>query len=148
MYEEDTTNRKLSNLCFKSIYIELKYTTGHQMAARARNSISKQLAEGSMYHWYGLKNSCQSERGRGKATIRRVSYTSAGYLRHIQSPMQYKTWRIQSNGMLSRVALAGTDVSEKRTVSFIRVTRIGVLGTLALTSNRNTLRRKKELRGP
>jgi hypothetical protein len=41
------------------------------------------------------------------------------------------------NGMLRRVALVITDVSEELTASFIRVTRIGELGTtLALTSNR------------
>jgi hypothetical protein len=35
-----------------------------------------------------------------------------------------------------------TDVSEERSASFIRVTRIGELGTtLAVTSNRRTLRR-------
>jgi hypothetical protein len=44
--------------------------------------------------------------------------------------------------MLRRVALLRTDVSEKLSASFIRVTRIGELGTtLALTSNRRTLRR-------
>jgi hypothetical protein len=42
--------------------------------------------------------------------------------------------------MLSRVALVRTDVSEELSASFIRVTRIGELGTtLALTSNRRTL---------
>jgi hypothetical protein len=42
--------------------------------------------------------------------------------------------------MLRRVALVGTDVSEELSASFIRVTRIGELGTtLALTSNRRTL---------
>jgi hypothetical protein len=47
-----------------------------------------------------------------------------------------------SSGMLCRVALVGTDVSEERSASFIRVTRIGELGTtLAVTSNRLTLRR-------
>jgi hypothetical protein len=47
-----------------------------------------------------------------------------------------------SSGMLCRVALVGTDVSEELTASFIRVTRIGELGTtLAVTSNRRTLRR-------
>jgi hypothetical protein len=45
-----------------------------------------------------------------------------------------------SSGMLRRVALVRTDVSEKRIASFIRVTRIGELGTtLAATSNRRTL---------
>jgi hypothetical protein len=43
--------------------------------------------------------------------------------------------------MLRRVALVRTDVSEERSASFIRVTRIGELGTtLAVTSNRLTLR--------
>jgi hypothetical protein len=49
-----------------------------------------------------------------------------------------------SSGMLRRLALVRTDVSEELTASFIRVTRIGELGTtLAVTSNRCTLRRNK-----
>jgi hypothetical protein len=45
-----------------------------------------------------------------------------------------------SSGMLRRVALERTDVSEERSASFIRVTRIGELGTtLAVTSTRRTL---------
>jgi hypothetical protein len=44
--------------------------------------------------------------------------------------------------MLLRVALVRTDVSEELSASIIRVTRIGELGTtLAVTSNRRTLRR-------
>jgi hypothetical protein len=47
-----------------------------------------------------------------------------------------------SSGMLGRVALVRTDVSEELSASFIRVTRIGELGTiLAVTSNRRTLGR-------
>jgi hypothetical protein len=47
-----------------------------------------------------------------------------------------------SYGMLRRVALVRTDVSEELSASYIRVTRIGELGTtLAVTSNRRTLRR-------
>jgi hypothetical protein len=47
-----------------------------------------------------------------------------------------------SSGMLRRVALVGTDDSEERSASIIRVTRIGELGiTLAVTNNRNMLRR-------
>jgi hypothetical protein len=43
--------------------------------------------------------------------------------------------------MLHHVALVRTDVSEELSASFIRVTRIGELGTtLAATSNRRTLR--------
>jgi hypothetical protein len=45
------------------------------------------------------------------------------------------------SGMVRRVALVRTDVSEETSASFIRVTRIGELGTtLAATSNRRTLR--------
>jgi hypothetical protein len=47
-----------------------------------------------------------------------------------------------SSGMLRRVALVRTDVSEELSTSFIRVTRIGELGTmLAVTSNQRMLRR-------
>jgi hypothetical protein len=47
-----------------------------------------------------------------------------------------------SSGMLRHVALVRTDVPEEPSASFIRVTRIGELGTtLAATSNRHTLRR-------
>jgi hypothetical protein len=46
-----------------------------------------------------------------------------------------------SSGMLRRVALVRTDVSEELSAS-IRVTRIGELGTtLAVASNQRTLRR-------
>jgi hypothetical protein len=47
-----------------------------------------------------------------------------------------------SFGMLRRVALVITDVSEELSSSFIRVTSIAELGTTqAATSNRRTLRR-------
>jgi hypothetical protein len=47
-----------------------------------------------------------------------------------------------SSGMLRNVALVRTDVSEELSASIISVTRIGELGkTLAVTSNRRTLRR-------
>jgi hypothetical protein len=42
-----------------------------------------------------------------------------------------------SSGMLRRVALVRADVSEERSGSFMRVTRMSELGiTLAVTSNR------------
>jgi hypothetical protein len=45
-----------------------------------------------------------------------------------------------SSGMLHRVALVRTDVSEELSTSLIRVTRICELGTtLAVTSNRRML---------
>jgi hypothetical protein len=47
-----------------------------------------------------------------------------------------------SSGVLRRVALVRTDVSEELSASFIRVTRIGEVRTmLAVTSNRSTLPR-------
>jgi hypothetical protein len=50
--------------------------------------------------------------------------------------------RMVSSGMLRRVVLVRTDVSEEPSASYIRVTRIGELGrTQAATSNRRTLRR-------
>jgi hypothetical protein len=48
--------------------------------------------------------------------------------------------------MLRRAALVRTDVSEESGASFIRVTKIGELGTTqAATSNRRTLRRNTKL---
>jgi hypothetical protein len=59
---------------------------------------------------------------------------------------QWMEWRIVSSGMLRRVALVRTDVPEELSTSFIRVTRIGELGTtLAVTSNRCTLQRNTTL---
>jgi hypothetical protein len=50
--------------------------------------------------------------------------------------------RMVSSGLLRRVALVRTDVSEEPGASFIRVTKIDELGiTQAATSNRHTLRR-------
>jgi hypothetical protein len=50
-----------------------------------------------------------------------------------------------SSGMLRRVALVRTEVSEELSAYIIRVTRIGELETLAVTSNRRTLRRTTRL---
>jgi hypothetical protein len=46
-----------------------------------------------------------------------------------------------SSGVSRHVALVRTDVSEELSASIIRMTRIDELGTLAVTSNRRTLRR-------
>jgi hypothetical protein len=53
------------------------------------------------------------------------------------------------SGLLRRVALVRTDVSEELRDSFIRVTRIGELGTtLVVTSNRRRLRSNTYSRHP
>jgi hypothetical protein len=47
---------------------------------------------------------------------------------------------MMSSGKLHRVALVKNDVSEELSASFIKLTRIGELGTtLAVTTNRRTL---------
>jgi hypothetical protein len=52
-----------------------------------------------------------------------------------------------SSGLLRRVALVRTDVSEELSASIIRMTTIGELGTtLAVISSRNTLRRNTKWR--
>jgi hypothetical protein len=60
----------------------------------------------------------------------------------LNHPIHLSLGRIVFSGMLRLVAHVRTDVSEELSTSFIRVTRIGELGkTLAVTSNRRTLRR-------
>jgi hypothetical protein len=54
-----------------------------------------------------------------------------------------------SSGMLRRVAIVRTDVSEELNASFIRVTIIGELGTtLAVINNRRTLRSVPDMSVP
>jgi hypothetical protein len=81
---------------------------------------------------------------------------SVPHRRHIASPLQSPaglcyvrfevftemTMKNASSGMLRRVALVRTEVSDKHIASIIRVTRIGELGlTSGVTNNRSTLRR-------
>jgi hypothetical protein len=50
---------------------------------------------------------------------------------------EHLSWRMASSGMLRRVALVRTDLSEELSASVIRVTRnVELETTLALTSNR------------
>jgi hypothetical protein len=58
-----------------------------------------------------------------------------------RTPVTRSLLRMESSGMLRRVTLVTTDVSEELSASFIRVTKIGELGTtLAVTSNGRTPR--------
>jgi hypothetical protein len=52
---------------------------------------------------------------------------------------------MSSSGMLRRVTLVRTDVSEDYIVFIVRVTRSGEIGYLIATSNRRTLRRNTVL---
>jgi hypothetical protein len=45
-----------------------------------------------------------------------------------------------SSGMLRHVALVRTDISEELSIFILRATRLGELGTLAITSNQRMLR--------
>jgi hypothetical protein len=63
-----------------------------------------------------------------KTPVRAVSLLKMG--------SEQDTSRMASSGMLRRVALVRTDVSDELIASIIRVTRIGEIGkTLAVTSN-------------
>jgi hypothetical protein len=66
-------------------------------------------------------------------------YTSRSvltYMRDLRFSRRW-LWRMVSSGMLHRVAVLRTDVSEELSGSFVRATRIGELGTtLAVTSDR------------
>jgi hypothetical protein len=54
-----------------------------------------------------------------------------------------------SSGMLRRVVVVRTEVSEEHSASFIRVTRIDELGTtLAATSNRRSVEARRGLAFP
>jgi hypothetical protein len=58
---------------------------------------------------------------------------------HLEQEIFQTSWRMAASGMLRRVALVRTDVSEELSASSIRVSRIGERGTtLAVTSNRRT----------
>jgi hypothetical protein len=61
---------------------------------------------------------------------------------HLTVPMNTdELTRMSSSGMLRRVVLVISDVSEERSAPIIKVTKIGKLGTLAVTSNGRTHRR-------
>jgi hypothetical protein len=52
---------------------------------------------------------------------------------------EHEILKMPPSGTLRRMAFTRTDVSEERSASIIRVTRIGELGTLSLNSKRRTL---------
>jgi hypothetical protein len=81
-------------------------------------------------------------RRRCNGHVARMQARTNAYMMFVLKPDGKKPiGRMASSGMLRRVALVRTDVSEELTASFIRVTRIGELGTtLAITSNLRIVR--------
>jgi hypothetical protein len=72
-------------------------------------------------------------------SMRDVLGSNGSHDSSIGTATDYVFKRMVSSGMLRRVTLVRTDVSEELSASFNRVTRIGELGTtLAVTSNRRT----------
>jgi hypothetical protein len=77
-----------------------------------------------------------------KSLRRYIVSPNIGWVR--ESTTIKQLWRMVSSGMLRHVTLVRTDVSEELSASFIRVRRIGELGTmLAVTSNQRMLRWNK-----
>jgi hypothetical protein len=75
-----------------------------------------------------------------------VTYRVISVMQQFNYRKTSKTWKMASSGMLRRMALVRTDVSEELSASVIRATRIGELGTTqAATSNRRTLRRRRQV---
>jgi hypothetical protein len=72
------------------------------------------------------------------APHRRIFIHLVGSFIPLWSQRIHQKWRLL--GMLRRVALLRTDISEELSTSIIRVTRIGELGTtLAVTNNRRSI---------
>jgi hypothetical protein len=95
---------------------------------RPSQNESKRKIKKYYYFWRKKHNLIQKQLGYYSAAVAR---------RTRREEKSIFTWRKVSSEMLRRVALLRTDVSEKRSASFIRVTRIGEQGTtLAVTSNR------------
>jgi hypothetical protein len=87
----------------------------------------------------GISSTAHTDRVENEKELRRYTHTSLMRLRSLNR-------RIASSGLLCRVALVRTDVSEEPGASFIRATKIGELGTTqAVTSNRRALRRNTDI---
>jgi hypothetical protein len=98
------------------------------------------VAPGQVY-WI-LTCECASFLGVGEAEeCRNAQRLALGFSTSSeQSAIAPHVTQILSSGMLRRLALVRSDVSEELNASIIRVTRIGELGTmLTVTSNRRTL---------
>jgi hypothetical protein len=67
------------------------------------------------------------------------SYVERKTMPNTQDHEMLQDRKIVSSGMLRRVALVRTDVSEGLSASFIRVTRICELGTTSIYSQRESV---------
>jgi hypothetical protein len=104
---------------------EARGKTSLKMAFFIVTSVKTSNLTCHIYSFYNLFSSFRVQKGVSHSPLHEIYF-----------------WRMVSSGMLRHVALVRTDVSEELSAFFIRVTRIGELGTtLAVTSNRRTLRR-------
>jgi hypothetical protein len=101
----------------------------HHTFSQIRQSSQLFKQSNLLRHFFTLTNKSSQNSDQGCAL-----YTSRKAISQRKIPL---------SGMLRRVALVRIEVSEGRSASIIRVTRIGESGTaLAVTNNRSTLRRK------
>jgi hypothetical protein len=98
--------------------------------------------DGTWIHIYDSEIKEQAKECRQWFTASKVVQDTDVIKQGLGVGLQGTRWPMVSSGMLRRVALVRSDVSEELSASFIRATRIGELGTpLTVTSNRRTLRR-------
>jgi hypothetical protein len=96
-----------------------------QMGRRSTATLLVALERANLNHWTLALSNVRSDVGTSNI-----------------SPDDKSKSRMVSSGILRRVALVRTDVSEELSASIVRVTGIGELGTtLAVNTNRCTLRR-------
>jgi hypothetical protein len=105
--------------------------TAMTIASRARRSSSK--LRHSVRFW-SLVNVCGSWKALAGTGHSLLTSAYRPQYHALVNPSPSNKWGMVSSGLLRRVALVRTDVSEEPGASFIRVTKIGELGTRNNTS--------------
>jgi hypothetical protein len=134
MLKQEVQGRTNCLLPFDMTWSHTKYCLQQFFVATPSSLLSCYLAERGMHFSETWHSNDRTAVHRWEESLRHAVDVGSGQNLH-------RDWRIASSGMLRRKALVRTDVSEELSVSIIRVRRIGELGTLAVTSNRRTLRK-------